>query len=70
MKKHLTILIFLFVGIFSLQAQTKRALFIGINTYFPEGAVASQLRTPPPNLDGCVNDAKAVREVMQTRYGI
>jgi hypothetical protein len=70
MKKYLIILIFLFVGIFSLQAQTKRALFIGINTYFPEGAVASELRTPPPNLEGCVNDAKAVREVMQTRYGI
>ncbi len=70
MKKHLITLVFLFVGFLSLQAQTKRALFIGINTYFPKGAVASELRTPPPNLDGCVNDAKSVREIMQTRYGI
>lgn len=70
MKKHFITLIFLLVGIFSMQAQTKRALFIGINTYFPAGATASELRTPPPNLDGCVNDAKAVKEIMQTRYGI
>jgi hypothetical protein len=50
-------------------AQTKRALFIGINTYFPEGAKTSGDREAPPNLDGCVNDALAIKEIMQTRYG-
>ncbi len=70
MRKTIIVFLIIFTAIFSLQAQTKRALFIGINIYFPQGAIASELRTPPPNLDGCVNDAKAVKEIMQTRYGI
>lgn len=69
MRKLLVALFFISVSILSLQAQTKRALFIGINTYFPAGATESNVRKAPPNLDGCVNDAKAVKELMQTRYG-
>ncbi len=69
MKKILFTTVLLLSCVAILQAQTKRALFIGINTYFPAGASASPERTPPPNLNGCVNDATAVKELMQTRYG-
>lgn len=50
-------------------AQTKRALFIGINTYKPDNAKSSPDREAPPNLAGCVNDALAMKEIMQIRYG-
>lgn len=69
MKKILLTTVLLLSCFAIIQAQTKRALFIGINTYFPEGATASTERAAPPNLNGCVNDATAVKELMQTRYG-
>ncbi|CAN5888350.1 hypothetical protein BH11BAC7_BH11BAC7_21000 [soil metagenome] len=67
---------FLFSGSF-LSANTKRALLIGIDKY-----VATK-ETPAPfaqrgkpgeragwtNLDGCVNDAKSMRSIIQARYG-
>jgi hypothetical protein len=49
-------------------SQTKRALFIGINTYLPEGEKSGG-REAPPNLNGCVNDALSVKEIMLTRFG-
>lgn len=69
MKKLIIAILFFSIASTLLQAQTKRGLFIGINTYFPEGATPSAERTPPPNLNGCVNDAMAMKEIMQTRYG-
>jgi len=57
------------------EAQVKRALFIGIDIYNPPADVIAEM----PNsrglskgewmdLDGCVNDAKAVAEVLKSRY--
>lgn len=52
-------------------AQQKRALVIGINNYDPgdQKPTANTTRTSWPNLDGCVNDAQAIRDMITTRYG-
>jgi hypothetical protein len=66
---------FLAAGIFlslMLPAQTKqRALIIGINTYKPSLNEAKDLNGPRPftNLDGCVNDASAMRDLAISKYG-
>lgn len=51
-------------------AQTKRALFIAIDTYRPEGISGPKEGGRwPGNLDGCVNDAKEVKELVGAKYG-
>lgn len=70
MKKALC-LIGLLCCIFFTNAQQKRALVIGINKYDPGDAkvTTNTTRTSWPNLDGCVNDAQAIRDMITTRYG-
>ncbi|HYG16919.1 MAG TPA: caspase family protein, partial [Bacteroidia bacterium] len=68
MKKPLLVLILAVFATVTF-AQTKRALFIGINTYKPDNAKSSPEREAPPNLAGCVNDALAMKEMMQIRFG-
>ena len=50
-------------------AQTQRALIIGINTYKPplSAPVVAGPRTWT-NLDGCVNDATAMRDLAISKY--
>ncbi|HYK57382.1 MAG TPA: caspase family protein, partial [Flavisolibacter sp.] len=52
-------------------AQIQKALIIGIDIYKPENAVtaASAGRANWMNLDGCVNDATAVRDLVVAKYG-
>jgi len=51
-------------------AQTQKALIIGIDIYKPENAVTTNTgRASWMNLDGCVNDATAVRDLMVAKYG-
>jgi len=69
MKQSIIILLFL---IFSnaLAAQTARALLIGINTYEPPANASKEdkPRTAFFNLRGAVNDAEAVKSIIQARY--
>ena len=70
MKKIFCFLV-LILFVFESTAQQKRALIIGINQYDPGNAKvsANTTRTSWPNLDGCVNDAQAIRDMITTRYG-
>lgn len=62
-------------GVLPLQAQARRALVIGINQYQPPkgqaaGKGAKTTRgTTWTNLDGSVNDALAMKEVLKARFG-
>ncbi len=62
------ILLFLLVYL-PLHSQTKKALIIGIDMYKPEGIQASNTtRSVWNNLDGCVNDANAMKDLVISRY--
>ncbi|MGB7136195.1 MAG: caspase family protein, partial [Acidobacteriaceae bacterium] len=59
-------------------AQTRRALLIGINTYQPPGSTAQHPAGCAygrcelgsfPNLDGSVNDAQAMADLLVSRFG-
>lgn len=51
-------------------AQTKRALLIGIDIYQPVNvAEVEKTRGGWTNLDGCVNDAQAIGEIIKSRFG-
>ncbi len=67
------IIILLLLASFNLSANTKRALLIGIDKYVETKetptAFATASRGGLTNLDGCVNDAKAMRSIIQSRYG-
>ena len=54
----------------SLSAQTQRALIIGINTYKPplNATMISSSQRTWTNLDGCVNDATAMRDLAMAKY--
>jgi hypothetical protein len=53
-----------------LNAQTKRALLVGVDIYQPENpAEVAKTRGPWTNLDGCVNDAQAIGEIIKSRFG-
>jgi hypothetical protein len=68
-NRRLTILIscLLFFG-FQAHAVTKRALFMAIDTYNPEG-VESKSDRHWSNLEGCVNDAEEVKALVAAKYG-
>ena len=64
--RNISILVFCF-GLFSscaLQAQNKYAVLVGINDYYQSPGVMH-----PSSLHGCVNDAKAVEELLLNRFG-
>ncbi len=69
MKKGLVFLLFIFVALNS-KAQTARALLIGINKYEPPANASKddKPRTAFFNLNGAVNDAQAVKSIIQARY--
>ena len=70
MNKHILSAIFLALFFVSpLGAQTKRALLIGIDIYQPVNNEAATTRGGWTNLDGCVNDAKAIAEIITGRFG-
>jgi len=60
---------FLVGGLYNAYGQTKRALLIGINTYVPEKQTDKSRGSTWINLDGCINDADAMKSVLETRYG-
>lgn len=54
----------------ALQAQTRRALLIGVDIYQPANvAEVQKTRGGWTNLDGCVNDAQAIGEIIKSRFG-
>ena len=50
-------------------SQTKRALIIGIDIYNPANEQLATSRGGWTNLDGCVNDAKAISDIITGRFG-
>jgi hypothetical protein len=67
MKTSLSFILLLLVFVVCQSAMAvgkQRAIVIGIDTYDPKG-----LRGRWINLDGCANDAQAVKQVLEARYG-
>src|SRR5687768_7479737 len=74
MKTLRTIFLLLFFLSVTLatKAASKYALIIGIDEYQPKQKTeiaSSASRGSWTNLDGCVNDAKSIQEIITTRYG-
>ncbi len=67
MRKYFSILLLLLLGL-NAKAVTKRALFMAIDTYNPEG-VESKSDRHWSNLEGCVNDAEEVKALVAAKYG-
>jgi uncharacterized caspase-like protein len=68
----ISILIILIILIYTpdISSQTKRALIIGIDQYEPADKISSgSLRGSWGNLDGAVNDALAVKELLIAKFG-
>lgn len=69
MKKQYFLLFLCALFFLSVSGQTSRALIIGIDVYKPEGSVTTNPgRAMWTNLDGCVNDATSVRDLVQAKY--
>ena len=69
-KRYFLSIIFVFYVLPYSLAQSKRALVIGINDYFKfDDNSKSVVRDPLNSLFGSVNDAKAVKELLTTRFG-
>lgn len=76
MKRSAILLFFILIAI-QINANTKRALVIGIDIYFPTAATPPAFATAERkdarggwhNLDGCVNDARAIKSLIMARYG-
>ncbi|MEO6612708.1 MAG: caspase family protein [Chitinophagaceae bacterium] len=65
MRKVLKLIFFFFFySAPLLKAQQKFAVLVGINEYFEAPAVKH-----PHSLNGCVNDAKAIRGLLENRFG-
>jgi hypothetical protein len=59
-----------FISSIEVFSQTKRALIIGIDKYAPSEKVNQRsIRQKWSNLDGAVNDALAVKEILISKYG-
>ncbi|HEY9362157.1 MAG TPA: caspase family protein, partial [Chitinophagaceae bacterium] len=58
------------IAIKPVSAQVQKALIIGIDTYKPDGesAAADAGRASWMNLDGCVNDAASVKDLVVAKY--
>lgn len=64
-------IVFSFVFCFAAQAETKRALVIGINIYKPNDIKPELIRNPQrqwTNLDGAVNDAKSIKALLKSKF--
>lgn len=70
MKTYIVALLAILLSIPAM-SQTQRALIIGIDAYDPpEGVVVStEAHSIFPSLDGCKNDAIAMRDAVVARYG-
>jgi len=68
-KQYFGIIIFSLLLVSSSFAQTKRALIIGIDKYKPTDPNAKTLRTIWSDLDGCVNDALSMKNIIESRFG-
>ena len=64
MRKTIVLFLGMFMQIFSAAAQQKYALLVGINQYYEKPGVIHR-----PALQGCVNDALAIRNVLVRRFG-
>ncbi|MBK9329873.1 MAG: caspase family protein [Sphingobacteriales bacterium] len=65
----LTFLVLLLLSVVC-YSQNKRALIVGINDYFYRDTTTKQiLRDPKNSLQGCVNDAKSIKELIISRFG-
>ncbi len=73
MYKFIYILFFFIVFFHFLHAQTKHALIIGIDQYEPVGGPSAiepgSGRSGFTNLDGCKNDAMAIKSILLSRFG-
>ena len=72
MRIKIKFILFIFFGALFLTssfAQTKRALIVGIDKYKPTDPNAKTLRTIWSDLDGCVNDAMSIRDIIKSRFG-
>ena len=69
-KKIILFQLFIFSLILSSFAQKKHALIIGINNYKPANAILSSSKAARNwrNLDGCVNDANAIKDMVMAKY--
>jgi hypothetical protein len=71
-KRRYCVLLLVFVVVFFLypgsimQAQTRRALLVGINNYEPKPAVKSPCREEWWNLRGCINDVDAMQAILNS----
>jgi hypothetical protein len=67
--RFLLLSVFLAMAAYSF-GQTKRALLVGVDIYKPvDVAVVEKTRGAWTNLDGCVNDAKSIAEIIKSRFG-
>jgi hypothetical protein len=72
LKKLVFLILYGSALMFTCNAQTQRALIIGINHYAPPDGyspTASAGRMIYANLEGCLNDARAMRSVLLSRFG-
>ncbi len=72
MRNKVKFILFIFWSILFLStpfAQTKRALIIGIDRYKPLDPKAKTLRTVWFDLEGCVNDAISMKDIIKSRFG-
>lgn len=72
LNKFLSAFFIIIIFIFSIEvfSQTKRALIIGIDKYEPGETVNQRaLRNKWSNLDGAVNDALAIKELLIAQFG-
>ncbi len=75
-KINFFLLIFLTLWVYPVWSQTKHALLIGINEYDQTSATPVAFVKERggkgakwSNLDGCLNDIKAINQIITTRYG-
>jgi hypothetical protein len=71
MKKAIVLIsvIALILSSSNIFSQTKRALIVGIDVYNPANEQLASSRGEWGNLDGCVNDAKAISDIITSRFG-
>ncbi|MCX6560524.1 MAG: caspase family protein [Candidatus Aminicenantes bacterium] len=76
MRRRLTVLGLIWISaVLGLQAETRRALLVGINQYVPQGSPPSMIKDASYlgrqewwNLRGCLNDVKVMRELLEKKF--